>query len=175
MSFLLSFSNFCVPIVICLVIIYGLYKKVDIFSSFTQGAKAGFSIVYQIAPTLIGLFLAIDLARASGLISGISRFFYPLANQLNISQEIFSLSFVKMFSSSAATGMLLDIFSTYGPDSQTGIIASLILCSTETIFYTVSIYCSSIMVKKTRWIIPGALLSSIAGIIASIILGISIS
>ena len=76
-----------------------------------------------------------------------------------------------MFSSSAATGLLLDIYQQYGTDSQTGMIASLMMSSTETIFYTMSIYFMTAKVKKTRWTLAGALLSTFAGTAASIWLG----
>lgn len=172
MSFALTFSNYSIPCIIGFIVLYGLYKKIDIFSAFTAGAYDGFVIVVKILPTLIGLLIAIDMANTSGVMSLFLKLFSPVANLFNIPYEIIPLSVVKMFSSSAATGMLIDIYKEYGPDSSTGTIASLILSSTETIFYTVSVYCVSVGVKKTRWIIPGAILASITGIVASIILGI---
>lgn len=167
MSFALTLSNYSISCVIGFIILYGLVKKVDIFSSFTKGAYEGFVIVAKILPTLIGLLFALAMANSSGLMSAILKIFSPLTNLLHVPAEIISLSIVKIFSSSAATGMLIDVYKIHGPDSELGLLASLILCSTETIFYTVSVYCVSIGVKKTRWIIPGAILSCLAGIIAS--------
>ena len=81
------------------------------------------------------------------------------------------MALVKLFSSSAATGLALDIFKQYGPDSQLGMITSIMLSCTETVFYTMSIYFMSVKVKKTRYTLAGALAATLAGVIMSVILG----
>ena len=89
----------------------------------------------------------------------------------NFPNELISLFIVKIFSSSAATGLALDIFKEYGTDSYAGLVTSLALASTETVFYTLSVYFLSVKVSKTRWSVAGALLATIAGIVASLIMG----
>ena len=84
--------------------------------------------------------------------------------------ELLPISIVKMFSSSAATGLLLDLYKTHGTDSYVGIAASIMLSSTETIFYTMAIYFMSVKVKKTRYTLAGALVAAVAGILASLFL-----
>ena len=80
------------------------------------------------------------------------------------------MTIVRMFSSSAATGLLLDIYQTYGTDSFAGLLASICMSSTETIFYTMSVYFMAAKVTKTRWTLPGALAATLAGVIASFLL-----
>ena len=121
-----------------------------------------------ILPTLIGLMVAVGVLRASGFLDFLGRLFGWLLG--DFPQELVSLFLVKAFSSSAATGLLLDIYKEYGTDSYAGLVASLALSSTETVFYTMSVYFMAVKVTKTRWTLPGALISTIAGILASILL-----
>ena len=122
----------------------------------------------QIMPTLIGLMMATGVLRASGLLDRVAEIAAPLTEKLKIPAELLPITIIKMFSSSAATGLLLDIYKTYGADSRIGKMASVMLSSTETIFYTMSVYFMSVKVKKTRYTIPGALLATLAGTIASV-------
>ena len=84
--------------------------------------------------------------------------------------ELLPLVLVRLFSNSAATGLALDLFKSWGPDSEQGLLASLFLSSTETVFYTMSIYFMSVKIKKTRYTLQGALLATLAGIVASVFL-----
>ncbi|MGN0436703.1 MAG: nucleoside recognition domain-containing protein, partial [Wujia sp.] len=118
----------------------------------------------------VGLLVAIGIFRSSGVLDLFCGVFSPLTNILNIPDTIIPLALVKMFSSSAATGMVLDVFRTYGPDSLAGNMVSIMMSSTETIFYTISVYCLAVGVTKTRWTLAGALLASIVGIACSILL-----
>ncbi|MBQ1993465.1 MAG: spore maturation protein, partial [Lachnospiraceae bacterium] len=149
--------------------------KKDIYNSFTKGAKKGLKTVADIVPTLIGLMISVGVLRASGFLEligdiagGIIQRFTGMDNFPN---ELISLFIVKIFSSSAATGLALDIFKEYGTDSYAGLVTSLALASTETVFYTLSVYFLSVKVSKTRWSVAGALLATIAGIVASLIMG----
>ncbi|MDO4942323.1 MAG: spore maturation protein [Lachnospiraceae bacterium] len=164
-------SNSIIPILFFLIIFNGYRQKKDVYQEFLKGVTEGFHIVFEIAPTLIGLLLAVGMMRASGFLDFILKWLSPLAGVLNVPSDIIPVVITKLFSSSAATGLLLDIFKQYGPDSKSGFISSLILSSTETVFYTMSVYFSYIGVKKTRWTLPGALVSIIAGTIASILIG----
>lgn len=172
MKLLSIISNYSIPVIIGFIIIYGIIHKVNVYNCFIEGVKEGFSITFDILPTLVGLMLAVAIFRSSGLLDIICSIFVPIANLLKIPHSIIPVALVKMFSSSAATGMTIDIFKTYGPDSLAGNIISIMMSSTETIFYTISVYCVSIGITKSRWALPGALIASFAGIIMSIILGI---
>lgn len=140
------------------------------FDDFTEGAADGFKIVYQILPTLIGLMLAVSCLRCSGCLQMLADLIKPLTSLIHFPAELVPLVTVKMFSSSAATGLLIDIYKQYGADSDLGILASILMSCSETIFYTMSVYFVAAKVTKTRWTLPGALVATLAGVIASIVL-----
>lgn len=170
MSIILSLSNYAIPVIIGYIVLYGLIKRVDIFTVFIAGAKDGFKMVVELLPTLVGLLVAIGIFRSSGALDLFCGIFSPLTKLLHIPETIIPIALVKMFSSSAATGMVLDVFRTFGPDSLSGNIVSIMMSSTETIFYTLSVYSLSVGVTKTRWTLAGALLASIVGIACSVLL-----
>ena len=171
MYVLLLVSKYAIPVIIGYIVLYGMSKKVSVYDVFLTGVKDGFKIVIEIAPTLVGLLMAVGIFRSSGFLDIVCNFFTPLTNLFNIPSELLPVSLVRMFSSSAATGMTLDIFKTYGPDSTLGNSVSIMMSSTETIFYTMSVYFLAIGVKKTRWTLPGTLICTLAGFIVSIFLG----
>ena len=115
-------------------------------------------------------------SRSSGTLDVLSKVFIPITNLLKFPSELVPLVSVKMFSSSAATGLLLDIYKEFGADSFVGYLASVLMSCSETIFYTLSVYFAATAVSgqkvitKSRWTLPGALLATLAGIIASTIL-----
>ena len=121
-------------------------------------------------PTLIGLMVAVGILRASGLLDAVSSVFCNLIGNQFIPGEIIPVFIVRLFSNSAATGLVLDIFKKYGTDSLLGCICSIMMSSTETVFYTMSVYFMSVKIKKTRWTLSGAMIAAMAGAIASIIL-----
>lgn len=170
MKFLLFLSNLMVPAVMFSIVFYGLLKKIPVFDVFIRGVEKGFRTVFHIAPTLIGLMIAVAALRASGVLEYMIALLKPLENLFHFPMELIPMIFIRLFSSSAATGFLLDIFKELGPDSPVGLMASIIMSCTEAAFYTMSIYYMSIHVKKTRWTLPGALLASFAGVIASAVL-----
>ncbi|MCI5935049.1 MAG: spore maturation protein [Lachnospiraceae bacterium] len=170
MTFLLFFSNAIIPIILFLIVGYGLLSHCNIYDCFIRGAKRGLKIVLDILPTLVGLLLAVGILRASGFLDFVSTVLSPLRAFLSMPGELLSLAIVKLFSSSAATGLALDIFKQYGTDSYEGLGASLMLSCTESVFYTMSIYLLSVNIKKSRWILPAALISTFSGIAVSLFL-----
>lgn len=161
-------SDFIVPAVILLVVAYGVSEKVKVYDEFIRGAKKGFYTVIKIMPTLIGLMVAVGILRASGFLEFLAGLIGKVTDYIGFPSQLVPLSIVKMFSSSAATGLLLDLFKEYGTDSRIGLIASIMLSCTETIFYTMSVYFMAAKVKKTRYTLTGALLATLAGMIASV-------
>ncbi len=175
MDFLLYLSNFMIPLVIFYIIGYGLLSHTDIFDAFTKGAADGFKVVLEILPTLIGLLMAIGILRASGALDVVAGWLEPLAELVHFPAELVPLTLIKMISSSAATGLLIDIFKKFGTDSPEGFLGSVILCCSETIFYTMSVYFIATgdkihpPVKKMSWSLVGALVTTISGIIVSVL------
>lgn len=165
-------STILIPALIFYIIAMGLSQKKDIYASFTKGAKDGIKTVADIIPTLIGLMIAVGVLRASGFLDFVGRFMGNLIGLIapDFPNELISLFIVKLFSASAATGLALDIFKQYGTDSFAGFATSLALASTETVFYTMSVYFMAAKVTKTRWTLAGAMLSTVAGLVASVII-----
>lgn len=168
MNVLLNLSNIIIPALVFYVVGYGIVSKVNVYEEFLTGAKEGVKIVVQIMPTLIGLMMAVGILRASGFLEFLGGLLKTPAELIGFPAELVPLTFIKMVSSSAATGLVLDIFKTYGPDSDTGLITSIMMSSTETIFYTMSVYFLAAKVTKTRWTLSGALICTFAGIISSV-------
>lgn len=170
MRFIVYISDFIIPFVVLYIVCYGLAKKTHVFDEFIKGAEDGAKMVFQIMPTLVGLMVAVGIVRASGLFDAIGTIVAPVANVLHFPVSLVPLSIVKMFSSSAATGLLLDVFKDSGVDSFAGRVASIMMSCTETIFYTMSVYFMAAKVSKTRWTLAGALISTLVGTIMSVIL-----
>ena len=135
-----------------------------------KGAKDGFQVVIRIMPTLIGLMVAVGILRASGFLDFVGRITGGLTDSLGYPSELIPVTIIKMFSSSAATGLVLDLFKRYGTDSYIGLVTSIMMSCTETVFYTMSVYFMAAKVTKTRFTLAGALISTLAGIVASVLL-----
>lgn len=170
MNVLANLSNIVIPVLLFYIIAYGLMSGINVYEEFIKGAKDGAKTVAAIMPTMIGLMTAVGILRASGFLECIGSLAGRGLTALHFPPELMPLALVKMFSSSAATGLVVDIFQHYGPDSYPGYVTSLMMSSTETIFYTMSVYFMAAKVKKTRFTLPGALISTFAGLAASIVL-----
>ena len=170
MKLLLYLTDFIVPMVLFWIVVYGVLKKVDVYDSFVKGAKKGFRTVIEIMPTLVGLMVAVGILRVSGLLDFLAELLGRYTKYIGFPGELVPLTVVKMFSSSAATGLLLDVFKEYGTDSRQGLIASISMACTETIFYTMSVYYMTAKVTKTRYTLHGALIATAAGLAASVLL-----
>ena len=167
MNIIVVFSNMIIPLILIFVIVYGYLNKVEIYDAFVEGAKDGLSVVINILPTLIGLMVAVGMLRASGALDIVSRLLKPIANIIGFPAEAIPLSLMKPISSSAATGLFIDLLKKYGPDVFVTQFAAVMLGSTETIFYTLSVYFMSINIKKTRYTLKGGIIANIAGLLAA--------
>lgn len=170
MDFLIFLSDFIMPLMIFYIVGYGVLAGRPVYDEFIQGAKKGLRITVDILPTLCGLMVGVSILRASGFLDDLSALLTPAATALGIPAPVVPLTFVKMFSSSAATGLVLDIFKEYGPDSRIGWITSILMSCTETVFYTMSVYFMSVHIKKSRYTLAGALFASLAGVVLSVLL-----
>lgn len=163
-------SDFIVPFIIFLIVCYGILMKVPVYDTFVKGAKSGFLTVIRILPTLIGLMTAVGILRASGFLDFLAGLLGRFTAYIGFPGELVPLAIVKMFSSSAASGLLLDVYKEYGTDSFLGLTASIVMSCTETIFYTMSVYFMSVKITKTRYTLAGALAATGAGLAASVVL-----
>lgn len=174
MEIMTRMSDILIPLIIFFVVGYGLSGGVKVYEVFLKGAKEGLKTVVDISPTLIGLMVAVGIIRASGFFDMLETIMAPVTDIVKLPAELIPLLIVKMFSSSAATGLVLDIFKNYGPDSYYGILTSILMSCTETIFYTMSVYFLAAKVTKTKYTLPGALIATFAGTVASVILALKL-
>ncbi len=162
-------SNIAVPFTILFIIVYGVIEKNKVFDNFLEGAIEGTKILYNIFPTLLGLFLSINVLRESGVIDAIIHFVSPVLLLFKIPSEILPLALLRPISGSASMAVATDIMTKYGVDSFIGLITSTIMGSTETTLYTIALYTSAVGIKKTRFVLYAALLADFVGMVASVV------
>ena len=168
MDILIFLSEFLVPLTVFYIVGSGILAKRPVFDDFLDGAKEGMRTVADVLPTLIGLMTAVGVLRASGILEVLSELLKFPAALCHIPVPVIPIILVRIISSSAAVGLILDIFKEYGPDSRLGMIVSIMMSCTETVIYTITIYYMSVNIKKTRWTLPGAMFATIAGAVASV-------
>lgn len=161
-------SNLAMPLIILLIVTYGLMEKNKVFDDFLEGAKEGIEIVFSILPTLVGLFVAIGALRNSGILDMIIRIITPLLNVIHFPSEIMPLAMLRPISGSGSIAVATDIMKTYGVDSSIGMIASVIMGSTETTLYTIAVYTSCVKIKKTRFVLVAALTADVVGMLVGV-------
>ncbi|MCI8362202.1 MAG: spore maturation protein [Clostridia bacterium] len=170
MNFISYISSAAIPIIMLIIIIYGLLEKNKVYDTFIEGAKEGIEIVFNIFPTLIGIFVAVGALRSSGILDLIINFISPLTNMLKIPSEIMPLALIRPISGSASTAVATDIMTNFGVDSKIGLIAATIMGSTETTLYTIAIYTSCVGIKKIRFVLAAALIADFVGMVFSVVL-----
>lgn len=163
-------STISIPLVIMVIIIYGLKEKKNVYDIFIDGVKEGAEIVINLFPTLLAIFIAIGMLRSSGIIELIIKETTSISKIMRLPSEIIPLILVRPISGSASMAVATDIMSTCGVDSLIGKIASTIMGSTETTLYVIAVYTGCIKNKKTRFVLPAALFADAVGIITSVII-----
>ena len=166
-------SNGIILTLFFLIVLGGLYKKIDVFDAFVEGAKGGFETAVRIIPYIVGMLVAISMLRTSGtfdeLINGMKSLFAALGTDTRFVDGL-PTALIKPLSGSGARGMMLDTMKTFGPDSFAGRLACILQGSSDTTFYVVAVYFGSISIRNTRYAIGSMLLADLVGIITSIIL-----
>lgn len=164
---MINLSDYIIPTVIVLIILYGIFKGANVFDEFISGAKNGFKIVYTITPSLIALIFAIELMKSSGGLDVLCSFLAPVTDFLGIPRELTPLTILSPISGSGSLGMFERILKDNGPDGFIGRCASVMMGSTETTFYTMTLYYGSVNIKKTRHTLPCALCADFTSFILS--------
>lgn len=157
------------PAIVAMIVVFGFIKGVDVFDTFLVGARKGITASFRILPTLIGLMAAVSMVRASGLLELLCGLLEPAARAVGVSPEIFPLAVLRPISGSGSSAYTLSILKQFGPDSETGKIASVLSSSTETTFYAVAVYFGACQYKKLRYTIPAALLGDCAALVFSVL------
>ena len=161
-------SSSFIPINILFIVSYGVFKKVKVYEVFVEGAKDGLKICKNIFPYLLCMLLAIKVFRESGILEYIINFIEPFTNVLGVPKEVITQIFIKPLSGSGALGIFTDNIKNFGPDSFLGVLSSVLMGSTETIFYTIALYFGAVKIKKIRHTLWTAILSEIIGVILAI-------
>lgn len=162
-------GSYSIPIIIALIIIFGFVRKINVFDAFIEGAKDGMKSTATIAPSIIGLITAVTMLKASGALDIFSSFISPVTNFFAIPSEIVPMMILRPISGSGSIALLDNMFKNFGPDSLIGLIASVMMGSTETTFYAITVYYGSIGIKNTRHTVVCALAADIAGFIMSVL------
>lgn len=165
----MNISSLIIPIITLIIIIYAIYKKIDIFSSFLLGVKEGLSTTLNIFPTIFAMVIAVDILLKSNIITDISKYLTPILNKINLNPSLIPLCLLRPISSSSSLVILNDILKVYTPDSLVGRIASVIQGSTDTTIYIISLYFSSVGVTKIKHSLLIGLLVDLSCVIIAII------
>ena len=162
--------NYVVPVLLIAVLVTGLIKRVNVYDSFVLGAKKSFNLSLSIFPYLAAIFIMVNALHESGLDVYITRFLAPPFKLLGIPSEVVQLVLLRPFSGSGSLAILTDVYNTYGVDSYVGRCASVIMGSSETVFYVASVYFAGTKVKRTGWAIPIALFCNLLGSVVACLL-----
>ncbi|MBP0979483.1 MAG: spore maturation protein [Oscillospiraceae bacterium] len=162
------FSNIIIPVIIGLIILYGLYKKINVFDVFISGVEENIKIGFKILPALITLMITIGVFRASGLLEFITAIISPVSNFFNIPADIIPQFLLRPLSNSGSLVIFKDILEKHGPDSFIAKLSSVLQGSSETTFYIITIYYGAINIKKTRYTVPCALICDFICFVSSV-------
>jgi spore maturation protein B len=164
----MNFSDIILPVVIGSILFYGVYKGIDVYSAFIEGAMEGAKAALKIFPYILAVIFAINLFIQSGAESFIVRMLTPITTVIGFPPELLSLSIVKPLSGGGSLGVFQTILDNYGPDSYIGRSASVLMGSSETIFYTVAVYFGSVGIKNIRHTVKVGLIAHCASIFAAL-------
>lgn len=165
-----AISVFLMPALFLFVFGFALLRHVRVFDIFLSGAANGMKSAVSILPALVGLICAVSMFRASGALEWICTFCSPFLTKISMPADLLPLALLKPVSGSGALAMIQDIFEKNGPDSFCGKLASVMLGSSETTFYTLAVYYGAVKITKSRYTVPAALVADIVGIAASLII-----
>jgi len=168
MNIVKELSIYAIPAIFLIILCVGMYKEIKVYDVFIEGAKEGITTVLKIIPSLVGLMVAVGVFRASGALELLVFAFKPVTNILRIPPDAVPMIFLRPISGSASLAMLSDIFKVHGPDSFVGRVASTLMGSTETIFYTLAVYFGAVGIKKIRYTLVAALIADLASVIAAV-------
>ena len=163
----MNFGDIFVPALMVFILCYGLVKKVDIVNVFCEGATENLKITLGLIPMLILLMTAVGMFTSSGAADIIAKLLRPVTTFLGFPEECIPLAIVRPISGSGALACLETILSSVSPDSYSGRVASVLMGSTETTFYTIAVYFGSAGIIRTRHTVPAALAADLTGFLAS--------
>lgn len=155
--------KFIIPCLVLALIIYSIIKKVNVYNAFVEGGKKSLYLVKDIFPFLIAVFIVVELFKVSGLSQLLSQHLGGIFGFLGIPKQLIELTLLRPFTGSGSLAVLNDIYNTYGVDTYLGRSASVIMGSSETVFYVATVYFSKTKIKKLGYALPIALFCSLMG------------
>lgn len=158
-----------VPVMIAIIVISGIAAKINVYQAFTEGVQNGFGSVISVFPALLALFVAVGMFRSSGLSDFLVEVISPVASALHFPAELLPFALLRPVSGSGSLALASDLFAGYGPDSFVGKVASVMMGSTETTFYTVAVYFGSCGIKDIRHTLKCALSADVFSMVLSVI------
>ena len=163
-------SILIMPFIFISILGYALFKKVRVFDVFLNGASNGLRSAVSILPALVGLVCAISMLRSSGALDFLGTLLSPLLSKIGMPPDVLPLALLKPVSGSGALAMVKDIFDANGPDSFAGKVASVMLGSSETTFYTLAVYYGAVEIKDSRYTVSAAVIADLVGVFAAVFL-----
>lgn len=165
-----NISNWAIPAMIFLFVVWGMIKRVKVYEEFVDGAKEGFNVAVKIIPYLVAILVAIGMFRASGAMELFTRLISPVTNLIGMPAETVPVALMRPLSGSGALGISTELIKTHGASSLIGRIASVMFGSTDTTFYIIALYFGSVGLRKTRYAVAAGLLGDLAGLIAAVVI-----
>ena len=156
------------PLIVLIILSVGMLKKVPVYEEFTEGAKEGFNVSIKIIPYLVALIVAISMFRASGALDWLSSCFSCVLNKFSISADLVPIMFTRSLSGSATLGLFSELAANHGANSFVTLMAAVMVGSSETTFYVLSVYFGSVGIKKFRYAILTGIIADITGIVLAI-------
>lgn len=166
-----GFSNYIIPIMVLIIILYAILKKTNVYENFIDGVSESFDMTLKLFPSLLAMIFGVNIFLKSGILDFIFSYLEPLFSYINVQIEILPMAIMRPISGSSSLALLNDILLNYGPDSLIGSIASIIQGSTDTTFYVLTLYFGSIGIKKIKYAMWAGLFADVVGILTAIILG----
>lgn len=160
-------TAFIVPSVILFILLYGLYKGVDLYAALTAGMRSGLRVCADIFPAVLTMLVAVTMVRASGAVDLLSAFLAPVLKPLGMPPDCLPLALLRPFSGSGALSVGSEIIAAAGPDSLAGRIAAVMLGSSDTSFYTIAVYSAFLGLKDTRYTLAAALCADLTAFLAA--------
>jgi len=165
----MSYATAAIPLLAVAVVLYALYKRVDVYDAFVKGAAQGLPVLYRVLPYMAAMLICIRLLRTSGVVDALTALLTGPMKAIGFPPELLPLALLRPLSGSASMALVADLFKTYGADSRIGLTAAVMMGSSETIFYTLALYFGAVGIRETRFTIPVALLSTVLSVISSVV------
>lgn len=161
------FSALLIPLILALSALWGMHRKIDVYDALTSGVAEGLKVVVGIFPSLLVLMVCVTMLQTSGALALAEEALSPVTDRLGIPVEVTPLLLIRPISGSGALGVGAALIAAYGPDSLVGRTAAVMLGSTETTFYVISVYFGGLNIRRTRYAIPAALCADLVGFLSA--------